>query len=432
MITEGEKYNMRTFYDLGINTDNIDKLRNMYITKPTKIQEQAIPLILKGKDIIGKAQTGTGKTLAFVLPLIQMLDENISTPQVLILTPTRELALQITTVVEELLKDSSFDVVSVYGGHDVEKQKNQLKNNAQCEVGTPGRILDHIREGSINFKNLKHVVIDEADQMMAFGFMEDLDLLFDKTPEKMQKMIFSATIPDMIRKLARKIMNNAINIDIDPESVVIDNIRQVVVRTTEERRLQSLEMALKEFKPFMAMIFCKSKERANELYDNMVNLRYDVEILHGDFSQNKRENIMKRFRELKFPFLVTTDISARGMDIDGITHVFNYDIPRQIEYYIHRVGRTGRAGEKGIAVSFVSDKEVEQMKKIQKTVGISIPEVYDRSPDERKRMNIETLLEGKVKTKEVRYRKTTKSKPSLVNARKSGKKRTNPRKGSAK
>lgn len=168
---------MRTFYDLGINTDNIDKLRNMYITKPTKIQEQAIPLILKGKDIIGKAQTGTGKTLAFVLPLIQMLDENISTPQVLILTPTRELALQITTVVEELLKDSSFDVVSVYGGHDVEKQKNQLKNNAQFVVGTPGRILDHIREGSINFKNLKHVVIDEADQMMAFGFMEDLDLL---------------------------------------------------------------------------------------------------------------------------------------------------------------------------------------------------------------------------------------------------------------
>ena len=158
MITEGEKYIMRTFYDLGINTDNIDKLRNMYITKPTKIQEQAIPLILKGKDIIGKAQTGTGKTLAFVLPLIQMLDENISTPQVLILTPTRELALQITTVVEELLKDSAFDVVSVYGGHDVEKQKNQLKNNAQFVVGTPGRILDHIREGSINFKNLKGAV----------------------------------------------------------------------------------------------------------------------------------------------------------------------------------------------------------------------------------------------------------------------------------
>ncbi len=423
---------MRTFYDLGISIDNIEKLRAMYITKPTKIQNEAIPLILKGKDIIGKAQTGTGKTLAFVLPLIQMADENISTPQVLILTPTRELALQISEVVQEIMKDTDFSVVSVYGGHDVDKQKNQLKNNAQFVVGTPGRILEHLREGSINFKNLKHIVIDEADQMMAFGFMQDLDLLFDKTPKKMQKLIFSATIPNSIRKLARRIMNNAVNIDIDPENVVIDDIRQVVIRTTEERRFSSLQMALDEFKPFMAMIFCKSKERANELYENMVNSRYDVEILHGDFSQNKRENIMKRFRELKFPFLVTTDISARGMDIDGITHVFNYDIPRQIEYYIHRVGRTGRAGEKGIAVSFVVDKEVEQMKKIQKTVGISIPEVYDRSEDERKRVSRETLLEGKVKTKEIRFIKTTKPKPSLVTARKSGKKRTKPRKGSNK
>ncbi len=423
---------MRTFYDLGITPENIEKLRDMYITKPTKIQEQVISLILKGRDIIGKAQTGTGKTLAFVLPLIQMIDDNVNTPQVLIITPTRELALQITNVIIELIKDTNINVVSVYGGHDVEKQKNQLKNNAQFVVGTPGRILDHIREGSINFKNLKHIVIDEADQMMAFGFMEDLELLFEKTPEKIQKMIFSATIPDMIKKLARKIMNNAMTIDIDPENVVIENIRQVVIRTTEDRRIESLDMALKEFRPFMAMIFCKSKERANELYDKMIEMKYDVEIIHGDFSQNKRENIMKRFRDLKFPFLVTTDISARGMDIDGITHVFNFDIPKQIEYYIHRVGRTGRAGEKGIAISFVSDREVEHMKKIQKAIGISVPEGYDRSPEERKRINKETLLEGKVKNTEVRYRRAKAPKISLVTARKSGNRRTKPRKGSGK
>ena len=421
---------MKSFESLGINEIYIDKMKNEYITEPTKIQEEAIPFIMKGRDIIGKAQTGTGKTLAFALPILQLIDEDITTTQALILTPTRELALQITQVFEYLTADSNIGIVPVYGGHDVDKQINRLKTKSQIVVGTPGRILDHLRKGTINFKHLKRIVIDEADQMMAFGFMEDIDILMSKTPQNLQKMIFSATIPDRIRKLGRRIMKNPINIEIDPETVVVKEIRQVIIRTTEDRRFDSLKMAIEEFRPFMSIIFCKSRERANEVYNLMIKKGLDAEILHGEFSQTKRETIMKRFKDLKFPYLVTTDISARGMDIEGVTHVFNYDIPREIEYYIHRIGRTGRAGETGIAISLVSDKEVTQMEKIQKNVGITIQSVYDRSDYERERIDKEKLLEGKIKTKVTEFKKPQKSaKKSLVNSRKSGKVRRKPRKG---
>lgn len=424
---------MKSFESLGINEIYIDKMKNEYITEPTKIQEEAIPFIMKGRDIIGKAQTGTGKTLAFALPILQLIDEDITTTQALILTPTRELALQITQVFEYLTADSNIGIVPVYGGHDVDKQINRLKTKSQVVVGTPGRILDHLRKGTINFKHLKRIVIDEADQMMAFGFMEDIDILMSKTPQNLQKMIFSATIPDRIRKLGRRIMKNPINIEIDPETVVVKEIRQVIIRTTEDRRFDSLKMAIEEFRPFMSIIFCKSRERANEVYNLMIKKGLDAEILHGEFSQTKRETIMKRFKDLKFPYLVTTDISARGMDIEGVTHVFNYDIPREIEYYIHRIGRTGRAGETGIAISLVSDKEVTQMEKIQKNVGITIQSVYDRSDYERERIDKEKLLEGKIKTKDTEFKRPQKSaKKSLVNSRKSGKVRRKPRKGSKK
>lgn len=423
---------MNKFKELGINDKYIDKLTKNYITEPTKIQSKAIPIVLKNRDIIGKAQTGTGKTLAFALPLLEMLNHDIGSTQVLILTPTRELSLQISKVFEDLTEGEDIGVVAVYGGHDVDKQINALAGKSQIVIGTPGRILDHIRRGTVNFKHLKHIVIDEADQMMALGFVEDIELLINKTPQKLQKMIFSATMPDKIRKLARHIMQNAVNVDIDPEKVVIEGIRQIIIRTTHERKIESLAMAIERFNPFMAIIFCKSRERANELYDEMSRRQYDCDILHGEFSQNKRENIMKRFRDLKFPFLITTDISARGMDIDGVTHVFNYDVPREIEYYIHRVGRTGRAGEKGIAISIITDRELEQMQKIQKVVGITIPQVYDRSDYERQRIDNEVLLEGKIKTKEFRFKNSNVKRPTLVNSRKSGKRRTTARKGSKK
>lgn len=382
---------MNDFKTLGIEERYIQRLSEKYITHPTPIQEQTIPWILKNRDFIGKAQTGTGKTLAFALPIVQSLNENIPTTQALILSPTRELALQIVEEFEFLLKGSKLSVVALYGGHKAQIQANKLKQQAQIVVGTPGRILEHLREGNTNFKYLRRIVIDEADQMMAFGFLEDIELILSKVPKNKNILIFSATIPDRIRKLARRTMKNAIEVDISPNQLLIDDIRQIALRTTEERKPDTLHMLLKEFNPFMAIIFCRSRERADKVYEYLYRNGFDTEILHGEFSQKKRETILKKFREMKFPFLVTTDISARGMDIDGITHVINYDVPLETEYFVHRVGRTGRAGEKGTAITLVSDQEQLRMEKIKKALNVSIEEFYDRSDYERNRLKIEKL-----------------------------------------
>lgn len=386
--------NISDFIKLGIKEELVNKLSDRYITDPTPIQTKAIPLILKNRDIIGKAQTGTGKTLAFALPIVQDLDRSIGTTQALILTPTRELAKQIVEEFENLMKGTDLSVVALYGGHSADSQSNKLKNNAQVVVGTPGRILEHLREGNTNFKHLGKIVIDEADQMMTFGFLEDIELIFSKVPKRKNILIFSATIPDKIRKLARRVMSNPVDIDLSPKQLLIEDVRQVAVRTTEERKSDTLSMVLQEFNPFMAIIFCKSRERADKLHEYMYQQGLDVEILHGEFSQKKRETILKKFRELKFPFLVTTDITARGMDIEGVTHVVNYDVPAEVEYFVHRVGRTGRAGEKGTAITLISDKDQTRMDKIKKALKINIKEYYDRSDYERKHLKV-TEMTGK-------------------------------------
>lgn len=382
---------MKTFEELGIKPHYVRWLEEKYITEPTPIQEQAIPLVLKKRNVIGKAQTGTGKTLAFALPIVQQLDPSIATTQALILTPTRELALQIVEEFEFLLQGSNCSVVSLYGGHHADAQANKLKTRSQVVVGTPGRILEHLREGNTNFKHLHRIVIDEADQMMAFGFLEDIELILNKVPKQQNILIFSATIPDRIRKLARRIMKHSVDIDLSPKQLLLDDIRQIIVRTTEQRKPQTLRMVLEVSNPFMAIIFCKSRERADKLYEYMYTNGAAVEILHGEFSQKKRETIMKKFREMKFPFLVTTDISARGMDIEGVTHVINYDVPMEVEYFVHRVGRTGRAGEKGTAITLVSDEQQRQMDKIKRALKFSVKELYDRSEEERKRFKKEEL-----------------------------------------
>lgn len=379
------------FQQLGIGEDLVKKLKEKYISEPTPIQEEAIPLILKNRDLIGKAQTGTGKTLAFALPIVQSLDPKIPTTQALVLSPTRELALQLVEEFEFLLEGTSMSVVPAYGGHQSEAQAGRLKTGSQIVVGTPGRILEHLREGNANFKHLKRLVIDEADQMMAFGFLEDIELILSKLPEKKNILIFSATIPDRIRKMARRIMKNAVDIDLSAKQLLLEDIRQILLRTTQERKTDSLIMLLRELNPFMAIIFCKSREQADKLYESLIKERLDAELLHGEFSQKKRETIMKKFRQMKFPYLVTTDISARGMDIEGVTHVFNYDLPQEVEYFVHRVGRTGRAGEKGTAITLMTDKDQKQMDKIKRALALSPKEYYDRSREERARLRISEM-----------------------------------------
>jgi len=401
------------FNDFKVDNKYVEVLEKNYIITPTKIQEKAIPAILSRRDVIGKAQTGTGKTLAFLLPVFNMLDYDNNNTQALVIVPTRELADQITDVCKILAEPFDIGVVSVFGGHNIESQISKLKNKVQIVVGTPGRILDHLRRGTINFKFLKQMVIDEADQMLAYGFMEDLELLAAKIPKNLQIMMFSATMPENIQHLARRIMMNPLTIEIDPEIVVLDQIKQLVIKTTEDRRLDSLLMALEIYNPFMAMIFTKSKQRAKELYASLLEKGItDVEVLHGELSQNKREQILKKFRSLKLPYLIATDIAARGMDIEGVTHVFNYDTPRDAEYYVHRVGRTGRVNQDGVAVTLVDENDEKYLTKIEKTIKISIPKVYDRSDYERTKLNFEDIKEMKVEeiNERRRHSKTTKYK----------------------
>lgn len=385
------------FTQLKIDKKYVDILKENYIVEATKIQEAAIPAVLTGRNVIGKAQTGTGKTLAFLLPIFDMIDEANPHTQVLILAPTRELANQITDVAKMLGEPNEVGVVSVFGGHNIEGQIQRLKNRVQIVVGTPGRILDHLRRGTINFKHLKHMVIDEADQMLAFGFLEDIELLSTKIPEDQQILLFSATMPENIINLAKKIIHNPIRIDIDPQIVVLDQIKQLVIKTTEERRTESLLLALEIHNPFMAMVFTKSKQRAKELYNALVAQGYtNIEVLHGDLTQSKREQILKKFRSLALPLLITTDIAARGMDIEGVTHVFNYDVPKDVEYYIHRVGRTGRMENPGVAVTLVDAEDEKYLTKIEKHIKLNLPKVFDRSEYERSKLEIDEIREMRV------------------------------------
>ncbi|MDO5096035.1 MAG: DEAD/DEAH box helicase [Peptostreptococcaceae bacterium] len=386
------------FQDLKVDKKYIDILEENYIVEPTEVQQEAIPAIRSGRNVIVKAQTGTGKTLAFLLPILADVDEELSHIQAVILTPTRELADQITRVGKQLVKDSKISVESVFGGHRIGGQISRIGKNTQIVVGTPGRILDHLRNGTINFKYLKTVVIDEADQMLAYGFIDDIYLIHSKLPEKQQILLFSATMQNNVHKLIHDIMPNPKKIEINPKQVVVDKIKQLVIVSSEERKLDSLLYAIDVYKPFMSIIFTKSKQRAKMLYGQLVeNGITSIELLHGELSQSKREKILKDFRKMKVEFLIATDIAARGIDVSGITHIFNFDVPRDAEYYVHRIGRTGRMGDDGAAITLMDENEQRYLEKIEKYIHLKLNRVYDRNSYERSRLNEDELKNFEVK-----------------------------------
>ncbi len=416
------------FQDLKVDKKYIDILEENYIVKPTEVQQEAIPAIRSGRNVIVKAQTGTGKTLAFLLPILADVDEELAHIQAVILTPTRELADQITRVGKQLVKDSKISVESVFGGHRIGGQISRLGKNTQIVVGTPGRILEHLRNGTINFKYLKTVVIDEADQMLAYGFIDDIYLIHSKLPEKQQILLFSATMQNNVHKLIHDIMPNPKKIEINPKQVVVDKIKQIIIVSSEERKLDSLLYAIDVYKPFMSIIFTKSKQRAKMLYGQLVeNGITSIELLHGELSQSKREKILKDFRKMKVEFLIATDIAARGIDVSGITHIFNFDVPRDAEYYVHRIGRTGRMGDDGAAITLMDEKEQRYLEKIEKYIHLKLNRVYDRNLYERSRLNEEELKNFEVKKPAPkRYRakssaRNTDSKSAARGYRKSGK-----------
>ncbi len=360
------------FLSLGIRTELNESLKQLGAKVPTPVQLQAIPILLSGKDIVAQAQTGTGKTFAFLLPILERVKGNKPYVQALIITPTRELALQITTELNKLAFKVGANVLAAYGGQDVERQIKKLKGSIHIVVGTPGRILDHIRRGTITLGGVSMLVLDEADQMLHMGFLPDVEHIIKQTSPKRQTMLFSATIPVSIRNLARRYMKNPVDIQIESKRITLDEIRQVVVATTDRAKQDTLCKLLDDFRPYLALIFCRTKRRTAALNKALLERGYLSDELHGDLSQAKREQVMKRFREAKLQILVATDVAARGLDVEGITHVFNYDTPADAESYIHRIGRTGRAGEKGLAITLATPGDSTSIQVIEKGIGMSI------------------------------------------------------------
>lgn len=361
------------FLQLGVSQRLVDRLKANGIANPTPVQAETIPIVYQNKDVISQAQTGTGKTLAFVLPMLDKIRPELPQVQGLILTPTRELALQITAEVKKLLDPSGdIKVLAVYGGQDVEAQLHKLKGHNHIVVATPGRLLDHLRRETISLADIKMLVLDEADQMLHMGFMTEVETILRQTPYKKQVMLFSATMPPRIRELAEQILRSPVSVTVKAERVTVKDIRQWAVETTDRGKQNALVQLLEKTQPYLAIIFCRTKRRASTLNEALQAMGYDSDELHGDLSQMKREQVMKRFRDAKLQLLVATDVAARGLDVEGVTHVFNYDVPQDVESYIHRIGRTGRAGEKGLAITLYVGKDKHEMADIEDGIQMTL------------------------------------------------------------
>lgn len=366
---------MITFYKLGIKNDLVYALETQGITTPTPIQSLSIPIILNNEDLIAEAQTGTGKTLAFLLPIFQNFDIENTNIQGLIITPTRELAIQITDVARQLAKLKPLNILAAYGGQDIKAQLHKLRGNIQLVIGTPGRINDHIKRGTINFDNLKTVIIDEADQMFHIGFNREIDSILSKLPKARQTLCFSATMNNKVDKFSHKYLIKPKQVTAPRKQITLESISQIVIETSNRKRLPDLLKILKQDCPSKAIIFCRTRIRTHNLYEKLLNAGYNVAELHGALTQAKREFVMKSFRDDEVKFLVATDVAARGLDVDGITHVINYDMPHSTEDYIHRIGRTGRAGYVGVAYTFVTMKNEIQLSAIENFIDMKIKRI---------------------------------------------------------
>ena len=355
------------FNDLKINSTVCEVLKKQGIINPTSVQEKVIPAARSGKDLIVQSKTGTGKTLAFLLPTLERT-KKISVAQVLIIAPTRELATQIAKVASNICKVLDLESILISGGKDIFAEKNKLRRAPQIIIGTPGRLLDHFRRGTIQLKGVNKIVVDEADELLKLGFIEDVENLLRETSADRQLILCSATIPPRIRQLAAEFMKKPQEIFIDKKVITLENINQVVVKVSADKKFSKLVEILESESPYLAIIFCGRKEKTSQLALELAKKKFAVDELHGDLTQQQRNFVLKKFREAELQILVATDIAARGLDIEGVTHVISYDIPRDTETYIHRIGRTGRAGEKGTAITFVTPQEVEKLSRIERGI----------------------------------------------------------------
>lgn len=353
------------FKELGLDHDLLKAIAQSGFEEATPIQAETIPLVLAGKDVIGQAQTGTGKTAAFGLPILQNIDKADRSIQALVISPTRELAIQTQEELYRLGQDKKIKVQAVYGGADIRRQIRQLSEHPQIVVGTPGRILDHIGRHTLKLQNLKVLVLDEADEMLDMGFIDDIEKIVEQMPTARQTLLFSATIPASIMRLTNKFMHEPVTVKIKAKELTADNVEQYYVRAKDYERFDVMTRLFDVQDPDLALIFGRTKRRVDELTRGLKARGYRAEGIHGDLTQQKRMSVLRQFKSGQLDFLVATDVAARGLDISGVTHVYNYDIPQDPDSYVHRIGRTGRAGHKGVSVTFVTPNEIEYLHTIE-------------------------------------------------------------------
>lgn len=360
------------FAQLKVDETMVEKLHRTGKDIPTPVQERAIPALLNGRDVIARAQTGVGKTLSFVIPLFDKVDPQKEFVQALILSPTRELAQQTAGEIRKLEGDTGIRTLTVSGGRDFEEEKRKIGHRAQVLVGTPGRLLDHLRKGNTSLGGVKYLVLDEVDEMLRQGFGEDIETLLSLMPQPHQTMMCSATLDEEVRKLGRQLTINPLVIDIAPKESTASTIHQICIKVSEDHKADAMASLIRRYNPFLMLVFCCSKERAIELSDWLYGEGFNVDVLHGDMSQTKRRQVMENFRKARLQILVASDIAARGLDVEGITQVVNYDIPHDPDWYVHRIGRTGRAGSEGTAITFYTADETRWLQNLEKKLDITL------------------------------------------------------------
>lgn len=359
-----------SFEDLHLDRKILAALKDMGFEEPSPIQKGAIPLALEGEDLIGQAQTGTGKTAAFGIPIIQKINEKDRHIQALVMSPTRELCIQVADEISKIGRTKRVRVLPVYGGQPIERQIRSLKRGIQVVIGTPGRLLDHIRRGTIDLEYVNFLVLDEADEMLDMGFVDDMENIIKNVPPERQTMLFSATMPRPILSISKKYMRAPKMVAIHKEVVTAPTIDQYYYETRD--KVDGLCRILDTTDDCKMIIFCRTKKGVDELVIALATRGYEAEGLHGDLSQNQRDRVMKKFRSGQVDILVATDVAARGLDIDNITHVVNFDVPSDSESYVHRIGRTGRAGNSGVALTFITPREFRQLKLIERSIKTKI------------------------------------------------------------
>ncbi|HEY2719226.1 MAG TPA: DEAD/DEAH box helicase, partial [Solirubrobacteraceae bacterium] len=361
-----------SFADLGLSESTLQALADVGYESPSPIQEQAIPSLLAGRDVIGQAQTGTGKTAAFGLPIMEYVDASNPEVQALVLTPTRELCIQVTQALRTYGAHSGIDVVAVFGGAPIRTQQAQLRAGGHVVVGTVGRVLDLISRHSLVLHDCRFLVLDEADEMLDLGFLEDVEKILSLTPSSRQTALFSATMPPPIRKLADRYMYDPEIIKVEAETLTIDTVAQFQLPVETRDKPDKLVEVLQAEKPEQAIVFVRTKIRADQLFRTLKDRGMNVRALHGDMSQGSRDGVMLAFKGGRVPILVATDVAARGLDISTVTHVINYDVPTSPDTYVHRIGRTGRVGRSGRAITFVEARQKRELEAIERHIGTSV------------------------------------------------------------